>query len=97
MDALTLFREHAAEIRAVLLDLWMPGMSGKAVCEAIYRTHPGTQVILMTAVNEPWAPVGMAGVPVAGFLSRPFHHAELLATIREVVEGIGNPQRGRRG
>jgi DNA-binding response OmpR family regulator len=75
----------------------MPGMSGKAVCEEIYRTHPGTQVILMTAVNEPLAQVGMAGVPVAGFLSKPFRHAELLAKIREVVEGIGNPRRERRG
>jgi DNA-binding response OmpR family regulator len=96
-EALALFRQHAAEIRAVLLDLWMPGMSGKAVCETMYRTHPGTRIILMTAVNEPLAQVGMAGVPVAGFLSKPCRHAELLAKIREVVEGIGNPQRGRRG
>jgi two-component system response regulator BaeR/two-component system response regulator AdeR len=96
-EALALFRQHAAKTRAVLLDLWMPGMSGKAVCEEIYRTHPGTRIILMTAVNEPLAQVAMAGVPVAGFLSKPFHHAELLAKIREVVEGIGNPRRERRG
>ncbi len=51
----------------------------------------------MTAVNEPLAPVGMAGVPVAGFLSKPFHHAELLATVPEGVEGIGDPRRVRRG
>ncbi len=50
----------------------------------------------MTAVNEPLAQVGMAGVPVAGFLSKPFYHAELLATVPEGVEGIGNPQRERR-
>ena len=96
-EALALFRQHVAKIRAVLLDLWMPGLSGKTGCEAIYRTHPGTQVILMTAVNEPLAQVGMAGLPVAGFLSKPFQHAELLATVREVVEGIGNPRRERRG
>jgi DNA-binding response OmpR family regulator len=96
-EALALFRQHAAKIRAVLLDLWMPGMSGKAVREEIYRTHPGTQVILMTAVNEPLAQIGMAGVSVAGFLSKPFPHAELLAKVREVVEGIGNPRREQRG
>jgi DNA-binding response OmpR family regulator len=96
-EALALFRQHAAEIRAVLLDLWMPGMSGKAVCEEIYRTHPGTRIILMTAVSGASAQVGMAGVPVAGFLSKPFHHAELLAKIHEVVEGIGDPRRERRG
>jgi DNA-binding response OmpR family regulator len=86
-EALALFRQQAAKIRAVLLDLRMPGMSGKDVCEEIYRTHPGTRVILMTAVTEPLAQVGMAGLPLAGFLSKPFQHAELLTTVREVVEG----------
>ena len=94
-DALTLFRQHASEIRAVLLDLWMPGMSGRVVCEQINRTHPGTRVILMTAVDEPLARVALAGLTVAGFLSKPFDQGELLAKVREVVEGIGNPQRGR--
>ncbi|MFI5342437.1 MAG: response regulator [Candidatus Methylomirabilales bacterium] len=36
-EALAFFRQDAAEIRAVLLDLWMPGMSGKVVCEEIYQ------------------------------------------------------------
>jgi DNA-binding NarL/FixJ family response regulator len=93
MDALTLFRQHAAEIRAVLLDLWM---SGKAVCEEIYRTHPGTRIVLMTAVNEALAQVGMASVPVAGFLSKPSRRPELPATAREVVEGIGDHRREMR-
>jgi DNA-binding response OmpR family regulator len=74
----------------------MAGMSGKAVCEEIDRMHPGTRIILMTAVNEPLAQVGMAALPVAGILSKPFHHAELLAKIREVVEGIETPRRERR-
>jgi CheY-like chemotaxis protein len=88
-EGLALFRQHAAEIRAVLLDLWMPEMSGRAVCEEIYRTHPGTRIILMTAVNEPAAQTAMAGLPVAGFLSKPFHNTDLLAKVREVVEGPG--------
>ncbi len=74
-----------------LVDMQMPGMSGRVVCEEIHRTHPGARVVLMTAVNEPLAQVVLAGMPVVGFLSKPFHHAELLAKIREVVEGIENP------
>jgi DNA-binding response OmpR family regulator len=86
LEALALFRQHAAEIRAVLLDLWMPGISGKVLCEEIYRTHSGTGIILMTAMNGLSTQVVMAGVPVAGILLKPFHHAELLAKVREAVE-----------
>jgi DNA-binding response OmpR family regulator len=96
-DALALCHQHAAEIQAVLLDLWMPGMSREAVCEEIYRAHPGTRIIPVTALTEASARVALAGLPVAGFLHKPFYHAELLAKVREVVEGIGNPRRERRG
>ena len=37
-EVLTLFRQHAAETRAVLLDPCVPGMSGRDVCEEICRS-----------------------------------------------------------
>ena len=80
-----LFHQHAPEIRAVLLDLWMPGMSGRVACEEIYRTHPDTRVIFVTALNEPLTQAALAGLPVAGALSKPFDRADLLAKVREVV------------
>jgi len=91
-EALILFHQHVAEIQVVLLDLWMPGMSGRVVCEEIYRTHPGTRVIFVTALNQPLTQAVLAGLPVAGALSKPFERADLLANVREVVGGEGSRQ-----
>ncbi|HWU39679.1 MAG TPA: response regulator [Candidatus Acidoferrum sp.] len=82
-----LFHQHATEIRAVLLDLWMPGMSGRVVCEEIYRTHPGARVIFVTALDQPLTQAVLAGLPIAGAASKPFDRAELLGKVREVVGG----------
>lgn len=93
-DPLIHFRQHATEIRAVLLDLWM---LGTAACQESYRTHPGTRIILVSGVAEALALAEMAGLPVAGFIHKPFSHAEFLAKVREVVEGSGKSWRGRSG
>jgi DNA-binding response OmpR family regulator len=90
-DALALFRKHAAEIRAVLLDLWMPGLPGQEVLREIHRLRPAVPVILMTAVPRNEAMAGLAGLPVAGFIQKPFSQADLLAKVREVVARSQNP------
>jgi len=87
LEGSALFHQHAADIRAVLLDLWMPGMSGRVVCEEIYRTHPDARVIFVTALDQPLTQAVLAGLPVAGALSKPFERADLVAKVREVVEG----------
>ncbi len=90
-DALALFRAHAAGIRAVLLDLWMPGLTGEGVFREIHRLRPAVPVILMTAVPRDEAMAGLVGLPVAGFIQKPFTPAAFLKEVREVVEGSENP------
>ncbi len=90
-DALALFRAHAAGIRAVLLDLWMPGLPGEEVLREIHRLRPAVPVILMTAVPRNEAMAGLAGLPVAGFIQKPFTPALFLKEVREVVQASGSP------
>ncbi len=90
-DALALFRAHAAGIRAVLLDLWMPGLPGEEVLREIHRLRPAVPVILMTAIPRDEAMAGLGGLPVAGFIQKPFSPASFLQRVREVVEGSESP------
>ncbi len=90
-DALALFRAQAAGIRAVLLDLWMPGLTGEGVLREIHRLRPAVPVILMTAVPRDEAMAGLAGLPVAGFIQKPFTPALFLERVREVVQASGSP------
>jgi CheY-like chemotaxis protein len=93
-SALRLFRQHAPDIRVVLLDLRLPGMTGQEVFREIYRMHPTTPVVLMTGIPEAEARAGLSDLPVAGFLQKPFSHTLLIERLREVMEASG---RGRNG
>jgi CheY-like chemotaxis protein len=76
-----------AEFDAVLLDLVMPGIDGRAVLGQI-RADPrltGVRVIVTTGHSGPRA---KAGVPADAFLLKPFGVRELLAALRSV--GITN-------
>ncbi len=76
------FREHAARINAVLLDLNMPGMSGVAVFRALLELRPDVKVILSTGFSEQEAARQFANAPLAGFVHKPY-------TATALVEKIG--------
>jgi CheY-like chemotaxis protein len=68
---------------AVLLDLMMPGMDGRALLARI-RGDPrlaGLRVVMTTGQTGPRA---RAGVPADAFLTKPFGVRELLAALRHV-------------
>ncbi len=93
-SALRVFRRHAPEIRAVLLDLGLPGMTGQELFREIHRLHPTTSVILMTGLPEAEARAGVKDLPVAGYLQKPFSHSLFLEKLREVMEGSGQDPEG---
>ena len=84
-DAVERFRQAADRIQAVLLDLVMPGMPGATVFREIHRLRPDVPVILLTGVTERKALESVAGLPVAGYILKPFLREPLLAKVREVL------------
>ena len=53
-EAVDLYRRHRADISAVLLDVIMPGMSGRATFTEMYAIDPSVRVLLMSGytMNE---------------------------------------------
>ncbi len=97
LEGVALFREHAQDLRAVLLDLKLPGMSGEEVLREIHHVHPQTPVILVTAVDETTARPRLAGLPVAGFIQKPYYLEPFLRKVREVLERRGGDSGGASG
>ncbi len=85
------FRAHAEEIRVVILDLTMPGLSGEEAFREIRRIRPDVPVVLTSGYNENDVTTRFAGKGVAGFIQKPFRTAELM----EVLAGALS--RGARG
>jgi two-component system NtrC family sensor kinase len=47
-EALAIFEEHGSDISLALLDVIMPGMNGKQVCEALRARSPQLKVLFLT-------------------------------------------------
>ncbi len=72
----------------VLLDLMMPGMTGREILSRIRSDprHASLRVVLTTGYTGPHA---RAGIPADAFLAKPFGVRELLAALRKV--GLASP------
>ena len=79
------FRSHAEEIRVVILDLTMPGLSGEEAFREIRRIRPDVPVILTSGYNENDVTTRFAGKGVAGFIQKPFRTAELMEVLAKAL------------
>ncbi len=76
------YREHAAQVRLILMDLTMPQMSGVEALQAI-RAEGGTVPVLL---SSGYAAEGEAA-DFAGFLEKPYDYRDLLAAVERVIGG----------
>jgi two-component system cell cycle sensor histidine kinase/response regulator CckA len=91
-----LFRTHANEVVAVLLDMTMPRMSGEEVFRAIRTLRPDVKVILSSGYNEQETICLFQSKGLAGFIQKPYQPHTLLKKMREVL-AHANPPRHSQG
>jgi PAS domain S-box-containing protein len=83
--AVELFRTHAEEIGAVVLDLTMPEKDGLETCREIDAIRPGVPVLVVSGYGEEMVGGRLEGQPIAGFVRKPFDPEDLVARILEIV------------
>jgi PAS domain S-box-containing protein len=84
-DAIRVFRRHADEVAAILLDLTMPVMNGLQAAAELLRIRAGVPIILSSGYSEQEVAGRLAGKGLAGFLKKPYEPAELTGTLRKVL------------
>ncbi len=77
-EAVELYREHHAVIRAVVLDVVMPGMSGKATYTAMRAVDPDVAVLLMSGYTKNEDVQALLEQGARGFVMKPYS-VEVLA------------------
>jgi CheY-like chemotaxis protein len=85
-EAMVVFRQHSAEMGAVLLDVSMPRQGGDELVSQIRALNPRVRIILMSGFNEEEATGHAAGMPDA-FIRKPFLPDELRARLKAVLQG----------
>ncbi len=85
--ALELYREKAQLINLVVLDLGMPGMGGQKCLAALRALHPLAKIIVLSGYTGGEHLQKAMAAGAAAFLNKPTPKAQLLATVRAVLDG----------
>jgi two-component system cell cycle sensor histidine kinase/response regulator CckA len=92
----TLFRANEPDIDVVLLDVTLPGMSGREVLEELRRIRPDVKVILTSAYGQDKAFNSVGGPNPWGYVRKPYQLSELTNLLRKAC--MDRPERkGSRG
>jgi CheY-like chemotaxis protein len=84
IEALTLYVQHQAEIRVVLLDLMMPSFDEFKLMTALHNLNPQVQLVTMSGLDSNEAKA-LTRHQVQAFLAKPFTTQDLLITIGQVL------------
>jgi len=82
VEAGELFRANQREVDAVLLDITLPGMSGREVLTVIRQLCPEVNVILTTAYCQQEALADVGGQESVAFIRKPYRMSELLPLLQ---------------
>jgi CheY-like chemotaxis protein len=85
LEGVAAFREHANTLRAVLLDLTMPGMDGFEAHAEMHRHNAGVPVILMSGFSQKLSKLPPEAIHPAGVLAKPFGVEQLCERLQAVL------------
>jgi nitrogen-specific signal transduction histidine kinase len=80
-----LFRAGRAEIDVVLLDLTLPGMSGREVLSELRRIQPNVKVIITSAYSQEQAETTLGGQHPWLYIRKPYQLKELTGLLRKSI------------
>jgi PAS domain S-box-containing protein len=81
-----LFLANAPAIGAVLLDMTLPGLSGREVLQELRRIRHDVKVILTTAYSQDAALAALSGERPWGFIRKPYRLSELAQLLRNACQ-----------
>ena len=86
-QALEVFRRDGGSFDLVVLDISMPGMGGLECLSELLRLDPTVKVLLASGYALD-SSSNLAEAPrAAGYLSKPYRLAQLLETVRDLLDG----------
>jgi PAS domain S-box-containing protein len=85
VEAMSLFAQHRAEIRAVFTDMMMPEMDGPSLVRALRHLEPQLPILGMTGVGEKADIKGLETLDLLVLLTKPFNSAVLLGVLHQAL------------
>ena len=81
-SALEIFRTKAAEVSVILLDMTLPGISGRKLFDELRAIRPDVRIIITTAYTKEMAANALGAQQTWEFIRKPYHIADLVSLLR---------------
>lgn len=88
-EGLELFRQRHGEIKAVLLDLVMPKMSGDAAFTEMRKINPELKVLMASGFKQDERVTMIQGQGLDGFIQKPYTLEELARAMVDILNPLG--------
>jgi len=89
-EALEIYEHRREQIKLVILDMVMPGMSGSEVFDRLRAKSPDLRVLLSSGYSRNGQAQAILERGCVGFVQKPFNLRELALKVREALERPGN-------
>lgn len=86
LDGVEKYRQHRSEIKAVLLDMAMPVMSGREAFVEMKKIDPQVKVLLTSGFRKDERVEEVLALGVKGFLQKPYTMVELTRGLKEAID-----------
>ncbi|HMP77049.1 MAG TPA: CHASE domain-containing protein [Kiritimatiellia bacterium] len=85
-EAITLLRDHAGPVHALITDVVLPGINGRELAQTVTSIHPGVRCIFMSGYTaDIIATRGILDAEV-NFIQKPFRAPDLATLLRAVLD-----------
>jgi two-component system, cell cycle sensor histidine kinase and response regulator CckA len=84
-DGMKLFAEHRSDVKAILLDMRMPVMSGLETYRALRILDPTVKIILSTGYDDAEQNNELHGDRAVFFLSKPYSVEVLIDRVQSIL------------
>jgi DNA-binding response OmpR family regulator len=82
-DGFEIFGQSSPD--AVVLDLMLPGMSGREICKGMKQSSPDVPVIILSAISDVADKVLLLELGADDYVTKPFSPRELLARVQAAI------------
>ena len=81
--------------QVVILDLMLPGATGKELCKSLKQVFPSVPIIVLSAVTDVTDKVLLLELGADDYVTKPFSPRELLARVQTAIRRLTKPQQAK--
>ena len=85
-EALEVYSDKSTEIDIIVMDLGMPGIGGHKCLQELLKINPEVKVVIASGYSINGQVKKSMDAGASGYVGKPYQLADLLNTVREVLD-----------